>query len=386
VTPTLDSSQTAQAGAPARHPGLTRKLGRLAITVAGGDAIASHFTSEIDPLPAPNGTEPGSMSILYEKPARIHGEVRVGPYFIAPDRIRVEDPLLSVTFNPVFDQVTLASKADEWPRRTDGVLTRLRDMGYLPALDRAAKGFLYDYFNQVVQLRQLSLGQTWIHSSAVTKASRTAALMAWGGSGKTSAMLELVRHHGWSFLADDLTVMDESGCISRSPQRLQLSALNIQGDEALRKRVLARRDPLDRFQWYARKRLRGPGRVRRRMHAFEVFGGDAVADEGQLTDAFFLRRVDRARFESTDISADHTAALCAQVLHAELDPLCELQTAVHSSDVAVEFPGMEETHAEAQRILAAAFSSPGVRCRLVDVPFGAAPRDLGVFFSRLLAA
>jgi len=389
MKPELGHTLPARREVAPRLDGASWKLGRLEVVGAGDDPIARCIAGEMGDQPRPTGTEHGRLSIRFVKPERTVNEVRVGPsqnraYFISPDRIRVEDPMLSVTFNLAFDKVTLASKAGEWPHRTDSLLTRLREESYQPALVRAGKQFLYDSFNQLVQLRQLSMGQTWIHSSAVTKGERTVALMAWGGTGKTSTMLQLVRHDGWRFLADDLTVIDESGHVYRAPHRLQMSALNVEGDACLRKRVLAGRGPLDRFQWYERKWRRGAGRVRRRMHASELFGGDAIADEGQLTDAFFLRRVNRPSFNSRDISPEHAAALSSQVLHAELDPLCEMQTAIFSSAVPVELPGLQTIHNEAERILTSAFSSLRARCRLIDVPFGAGPSDLGSYFSRIL--
>ena len=120
------------------------------------------------------------------------------------------------------------------------------------------------------------------------------------------------------------------------------------------------------------------------MHASELLGSDAVAGEGNLTDAFFLRRVDQASFASRDISPEHAAALSTQVLHAELNPLCKMQTAILSSDVPVEFPGLQAIHDQANRILVSAFSSSRARCRLVDVPFGAGPAELRTYFSRIL--
>src|SRR6478609_5987312 len=128
-----------------------------------------------------------------------------------------------------------------------------------------------------------------------------------------------------------LAVIDDAGTVYRTPQKMQIYAYNVAGQDALRRRLLRGRSSIDLAHWATRRRILGPDSVRRRIHPEGFFGRDAVAVSGRVTDAIYLRRTTAREFQ-VDMSTPHDVArLCASVLQAELDPLDHWMAAVHSA-------------------------------------------------------
>ena len=62
-------------------------------------------------------------------------------------------------------------------------------------------------FDYLTQLANVELGQSYLHASSFERDGQGVAMAAWGGVGKTTAMLKLVGEHGWRFLSDDLNLI-----------------------------------------------------------------------------------------------------------------------------------------------------------------------------------
>ena len=63
---------------------------------------------------------------------------------------------------------------------------KVLEMNCLTLDELRAKNFLYKLFNWSVQAKQLSLGQSFIHASALIKDNSTIAILGEGGVGKTT--------------------------------------------------------------------------------------------------------------------------------------------------------------------------------------------------------
>jgi hypothetical protein len=364
-----------------------RRLGRLAIAFSGQGNIGNHLRGEIHPLPQATGEERDALMFRLGSIVSSANEVQIGRYFVSADQVRVEGPTLDVCFGVGHDAMaTLSVRPPHHPalRRLKNTSRQWGDISFLSEPARLAKYFIYEFFNPIVQLRQLSLGQTWLHASALTNGARTIAIMAWGGVGKTSTMLRLMQDDDWRFLADDLAIIDDCGSIYRSPQRIQVYAYNVAGDAPLKRQLLGGRRPLDRLQWEVRLATRGPSRVRRRVHAEDLFSPDRVGEKGVLTDGLVLRRVRGRSFRHRELDYSEAAIICSNVLHAELDPLWRWQAALGGSAADHAFPSFEESTATARLVLSDAFRAANARCVLVDVPVTAQPHDLKLYVQHVL--
>ena len=354
-------------------------LGRLEVAFSGQDFIAGAALEEIAHHGRDRARCTGRLEVRFGAAARPGpGAVRIDRFQVGPEAVRVDDPLLphSLRWDGPRLEVGVETAPGYWTHPLVAPAVRLVDQSFDDAARRLAKRFYYTIFDQAVQLAQLPLGQSWLHASAVTDGDRTVVFMAGGGVGKTAALLSMLGTGAWRFLSDDLCPLDSTGTVYRSPHRAQVFAANVPGREALRNRLLAGRSVLDRAHWAARRRVLGEPNVRRRVHAEELFGADAVAVSGRVTDAVYLQRT-----TGPDVTVDvatprDLARLGAAVLETELDPLHEWLAAVHAAAPSSDWPTNATASSDAAAVIEAGLTAARSRCVVVGVPVACGPDDL----------
>ncbi|HEY8871283.1 MAG TPA: hypothetical protein VIM30_18075 [Candidatus Limnocylindrales bacterium] len=365
------------ASSPRRH-----QMGRLVIEVEGEDPTLDHIQTELGSLREPKDMQAPHLKFTFGPPNRppedaaSAGMVTVGHDHLSASHNRYRYSVERV--NEV-TQIRIQSSLGIWSREPFASLVRIPDPSFLDGPGRLAKTFFYRVFDPWTQVEQLRHGQTWVHASAATNGLATALIVAWGGVGKTSSMLQLLRSGGWQYLADDLALVDESGLVYRSPKHVQVYAYNLAGDASLAERFLAERPSLDRAHWNLSLKLRGPETVRRRIAAADAFGSHAVAEEGLLTHAVFLRKSQGGQVRLRDISYSQLAELASSVLLHELEPLPALSMAAYSTGFAVPIPRLRDLETRSTEILQGALTRRDAKVALVDVPKGTRPAQLGSF-------
>jgi hypothetical protein len=357
-------------------------LGRLEIAFSGDDFIRDAALEEMRMSGRDSGACAGTLGCRFggaQPPAG--ASVHIDRFLVGHDALHVRDRLIPHTVRRDGSglEVGVRSVPGPWRHPLVGSAIRLVDQGYNDAARRLAKRFHYTVLDQAVQLAQVPLRQTWVHSSAVTDGTRTVLFMAWGGVGKTAALLSMLETGRWRFLCDDLAVLDDSGTVHRNPQRVQVFATNTAGQDGLRTRLLAGRSAVDRAHWAARHRLLGGRSVRRRVHVEEVFGPDAAAESGSVTDAVYLRRTSADRFSARAATPRELGRIAAAVLQVELQPLQVWLSAVHGAHPRAGWPTAGELSRHTASIIEAGLATTCSRCAVVDVPLRCRPEDIRTF-------
>jgi hypothetical protein len=354
-------------------------LGRLEIDLSGADFIADSVREEVAHQSSDRSQCTGRLSFHFGHTAEAgDGAVEIDSFEVGKTVVHLGDRLMpcSLRWDGTDLQVTVASTSGFWKSPFFAPAVRLIDQSFNDSSGRLSKRFYYTVFDQAVQIAQVPLRQSWIHSSAVTNGERTLLFMAWGGVGKTSTLLKMLETGSWRFLSDDLAVIDETGTVYRSPQKIQVYASNVAGQDALRARLLGGRSSIDLAHWAMRRRVLGPKSVRRRVHVEDLFGVDSVAVSGRVTDAVYLRRTTAPDFQVDVSTPRDLARLGASVLQAELDPLYLWLTAIHSASPFQNWPTVDEMIRDTTSIIEAGLIKAGSRCVIVDVPKWSGPDDL----------
>ncbi|HEY9479549.1 MAG TPA: hypothetical protein VIP79_05650, partial [Gemmatimonadaceae bacterium] len=261
-------------------------------------------------------------------------------------------------------------------------LYRARDWNFLSGEETHAKNFMYGVFDYLTHIAQLQLGQSYIHASSLERGGEGTAIVAWGGIGKTSAALKLITEHGFSFLSDDLGLVDDAGTVWRTPKRLQVYAYNLEGEERLRSMLLDGRSVLDRASWAWKLQRRGPKGVRRRVSAEELFGERSVARSAPLKRVFCLERGDARGFEAREISTDELTHRAAEVVMHEIEPFGLLSRALHSGHHAPLLPTQDEVVSATRAVLRRAFD--GIPVISIRIPLATPPATLANYLLSLI--
>jgi hypothetical protein len=279
-------------------------------------------------------------------------------------------------------RVTL--KPDDHGRRHRwfSTLYRARDWNFLSSEETHAKNFMYGVFDYLTHVAQLELGQSYIHASSLARDGEGTAIVAWGGIGKTSAALKLITEHGFSFLSDDLGLVDDAGTIWRTPKRLQVYAYNLEGEERLRSMLLDGRSVLDRASWEWKLQRRGPKGVRRRVTAEELFGAQSVAERAPLKRAFCLERGDVRDFEAREMTTEDLAHRAAEVVMHEIEPFGLVSRALHSGHHAPILPTQDQVVTATRAVLRRAFADIPVLS--IRIPLSTTPTTLANYLLSLI--
>lgn len=353
-------------------------LGALRFTIEGEHPVVRYLADEFAPLRLQAAPETPHIRFRFVSALpRMTGASHVPPLTIGDDRFALARGRLSyqvVQTAAGLDVAILPGRLDAVRRLAPDGLVRLTDWNHLTRYETIAKNFVYDVFDYVSQIAQLPLGQSHLHASSFERDGTGVAIIAWGGVGKTTAMLKLVLEDGWRYLSDDLVTVDRAGTLWRSPKRLQVYAYNVANEEGIRRSLMSGRSLADRVAWSFRHALRGPKRVRRRVSAEQLFGEAAAAPSAALRHAIYIERVDCRDFDVQQITVDQLARRATATVLKELHPFADLSLALHSGERHPVLPSLEAMHEATCATLRAALSR--LQPLSVRIPLSAGPNDI----------
>jgi len=106
-----------------------------------------------------------------------------------------------------------------------------------------------------------------------------------GGVGKTSLEMEFILNGPYTFVADDVAVLDRGGRVYPNLAYPKIYGYNLQAGAGVRRTVLGGRGVLDRLHW-ALHAARGPAHVRRRLAPDALYG--SASREGHPAGHYLL--------------------------------------------------------------------------------------------------
>jgi hypothetical protein len=155
-----------------------------------------------------------------------------------------------------------------------------------------------------------------LHASTfVLPSGEVVAVGGTGGVGKTSLELELCRHRQCAFMADDISVLDQTGMIWPNFNFPKIYAYNVVNDVELERKLIPKENVASRLQWAYKKR-RGGERVRRRISP-EVLYGRVAEGPARLGRYWLLVPATVSALTVETISAETATEMTLSVLSTE---------------------------------------------------------------------
>ncbi|OPY70022.1 MAG: hypothetical protein A4E62_01678 [Syntrophorhabdus sp. PtaU1.Bin002] len=156
-----------------------------------------------------------------------------------------------------------------------------------------------------------------VHASCFKKDERTIMIGGTGGMGKTSLEMRFCRDLGYSFVADDICVLDREGFVYPNLSFPKIYCYNTFGDKELEIDLLKEYGMLNKLHWGVIKHIRGPSSVRRKANPSEFYTG-FESDATRVTDYYILTKCDSIdRVTEEPIPSDRVAQNTRLVIENE---------------------------------------------------------------------
>jgi hypothetical protein len=289
------------------------------------------------------------------------------------------EPSFAVDAYPVF------RRKRRYAKRFPYICQRMLTGSYTTVYEMQIKSFVYDVFHFLIQLVSLSKAGSIVHGATLVNPSGGAVLLTgWGGVGKTSSTIQLIRKYGYKGLSDDISFIDSTGHAHYNPLRAHIYPYNLENLPYLQKQLFETRSFLDRINWmlYGKNGVRAVRRVQLDM----LYGHDNVLKgSAPLQHILYLvREIGRSGIEFTNISTTSLAARMASVLMWELKGYSELLAAVGASQNEISLPSIGEMERLTQYRLQSVFENSGLKSlKLLSVGDGVSPEHLAQVIAEL---
>ncbi|MBW7956686.1 MAG: hypothetical protein H3C68_02225 [Deltaproteobacteria bacterium] len=239
-----------------------------------------------------------------------------------------------------------------------GPVQRFSNMYYKTIDELQALDFMYAIFQPVIELYFLKKGASFIHAGGLQDADGKAVLFAgWGGCGKTSTCSTLILGgpRRWSFLSDDMSVLNKSGHVSYNDMGIHIYPYNLEGAGELNGRVFSKMTGMDRLHWMIRSKVFGREGVVRRHSPKAIYR--STSEGAPLKALIYMDRHNGRELVIEPVTPDEAARRAASVLLFELKLfLPQLLHMGASGSRAFGLPDFGELAASAKGVFIEAFS------------------------------
>ncbi len=266
------------------------QLGASRVSIVGSHPILEGLRDELAPV-AVVGPARDLTIELVERLEPLKGEVRsLGHVDASVDEVRFHLPAAGITM--ALHQSEQGRVRVELGKFTAKLglpptVFRLANPTFLSTVETQVYLFLIGVIEPLVMASDSATA--FVHAAAVSGNDSGVLLTSAGGVGKTTTAMELLKLDGWSFLSDDIALLDaDAQRIRLHPRKAMVYEYNVRNDAEQRRRV-AGASWASSLHWRAHSRL-GTGQPRRRVAAAQLHGAGSVASDAPLDHVFFLVR------------------------------------------------------------------------------------------------
>ena len=194
-------------------------------------------------------------------------------------------------------------------------LKKLNNMQYEAIDERVGHVF---FESVLIPAAYFDINKFIIHSSAFQHRKGGAVLVGGtGGVGKTSLEIELCMNRGYSFISDDLAVIDKNGNIYPNLSFPKIYGYNIKNNKKLKNEIFKDRTFSDRLAWNLRSSLLGDANVRRKISPKDVYK-NYVTENSKVKKYFILFRENREDIKIERVRPDTATDMSLKILQSEL--------------------------------------------------------------------
>jgi len=361
------------------------RLGDTIVEIVGDHPVADLVRRELEPVSVNTSTSDIGFIITENPLPKIPANAKcVGPVFALPDKAWIHFDSIGYRTLIAFNHHTMPSldiQVQLLPYSHKNIPTfvrRWRNWTYLTPWEQRA----YSFINGILESTLLffSKSTSLLHASVVEKEGCAICFPSTGGIGKTTVSLQLVVHHGFRWMADDIALIVEDGRVSLNPRYIMIYPYNLQGLSTLSRTFFRQRNLFDRIHWMIKASIRGPKGVRRRVPPEMLFGA-RLAKTAHMGQIFFLARCPVLDFQLEDISPHKLAEMCTNIILAEYSYYVNYLYYWESTGFAPITVG--DLRVRLAHTYERAFSK-AIKCQLVRIPVSATPVDLRRFIMKVI--
>lgn len=155
-----------------------------------------------------------------------------------------------------------------------------------------------------------------IHSSGLAKKQKVILLGGSGGVGKTSLSMKLCSEGDYSFVNDDIAVVDKESNVYPNLAFPKIYGYNLVKNPEMRKKIFYDRTVIDRFFWQAKKMLCGKAKVRRKISPEKAYG-KFISSPTRLAEYYILERNGIERIEKKTVSVESATQQTLDIIRHE---------------------------------------------------------------------
>ena len=153
-----------------------------------------------------------------------------------------------------------------------------------------------------------------IHAAAISSQSKCLLLAGTGGVGKSSGLLSIYDNPAFSFMADDIAIIDDSGGVYGNMAWPKIYGYNCKNSQ-IKKKLLGDRNNIDKLNFYIRNRI-NPSLARRKIRPNLLFKS-TESGRKPLTNLVYLFRQDVEEISIDNLDPCNAAKLSCSVMEAE---------------------------------------------------------------------
>ena len=220
-----------------------------------------------------------------------------GNYYNSPTSYKVYDSVVFMNIGKhqvIFDKrdiLTIYIKYSYKNYFLKNNFLKFRNIGYFNYLENIG-AFFYEMI--LVFMQYILNDKVLIHSSAM-KNLNTNEVFLFGGSGgvgKTSLELLLCKKLNFSFIADDISVVDEVANVYPNLAYPKIYAYNVVNNNEIKEIIFKNRNVLDKLQWEFMRKLKGENSVRRAVSPFELYKS-VETGKNKITSYYILQKTNK---------------------------------------------------------------------------------------------
>jgi hypothetical protein len=290
------------------------------------------------------------------------------------DNFNAEPTLVQLQFP--FKRNSLARKL--LPYNLWNFLYKFKHRDFYSREKMAAKAVIYGLFDGLLHIELLQKGAAFIHASAIEKDDKAYVFPAWGGAGKTSTILQLLKEEDYRFLGDDLSIISQDGLCYLNPKHIHIYPYNLVDDDYLNKKLMENKSFIDKFQWSYMKRFASPGYIRRRVPPDEMFGKNKVSLKSEINKVVLLARTNSGEFSLEELDSSVCAEKCTSIMMFEINSFIQHILAFQMPDGNISsLPSLKEIYDKTFDTYKKIFENKP--CQICFIPAKAKPKELSEF-------